>query len=462
MLSRAYHKPFFREDSSAKDGYVGAYVAEFDLVKPCNKEHDVDCSECPPLGNMQDSLQQEYPKYSLHVTSNIVSAPGHYCHDHQSQMYLRFAKEPTATRTATIVMCGSFSPEDITMPDCIADAKDSVLCARMIDRRGEQNPSLLLDLVFEPFFATSPGHGRRASHPSPPPPLQLDCGRGCYRKRLAADTAWKKACSHGDEEAFKARSNDTKTRSAELIWDFLARVLHLSTQMAMRFTSRRYTAALNKTRITVVGLLRDIVRDYLGQDVSTATLHYDGRGTRKIGRRKQTCPSAWNGTPRTGGLAGPVQRCPERDQPDWRYQNNRVTHAAVDAGLYVDPKNGDTSINRLATKTELHDTLTPRGGINRWERVPHKQGLAKCPSTAVNWPTNGVGKTGLIINFPREIFSNSPARAANVQSTKKDVQVVYLPWPSGPIPAPKILVVNAFAGHQQGREVGCIYIRNKF
>ncbi|KAF5482917.1 hypothetical protein CGCF413_v015544 [Colletotrichum fructicola] len=173
MLSRAYHEPFFREDSSAKDGYVGAYVAEFDLVKPCNEEHDVDCSECPPLGNMQDSLQQEYLKYSLHVTSNIVSAPGHYCHDHQSQMYLRFAKKPTATRTATIVMCGSFSPKDITMPDCIADAKDSVLCARMIDRRGEQDPSLLLDLVFEPFFATSPGHGRRAGHPSPPPPLQL-------------------------------------------------------------------------------------------------------------------------------------------------------------------------------------------------------------------------------------------------------------------------------------------------
>ncbi|KAF4417312.1 hypothetical protein CFRS1_v015770 [Colletotrichum fructicola] len=173
MLSRAYHEPFFREDSSAKDGYVGAYVAEFDLVKPCNEEHDVDCSECPPLGNMQDSLQQEYLKYSLHVTSNIVSAPGHYCHDQQSQMYLRFAKKPTATRTATIVMCGSFSPEDITMPDCIADAKDSVLCARMIDRRGEQDPSLLLDLVFEPFFATSPGHGRRAGHPSPPPPLQL-------------------------------------------------------------------------------------------------------------------------------------------------------------------------------------------------------------------------------------------------------------------------------------------------
>ncbi|KAH0421494.1 hypothetical protein CcaCcLH18_13392 [Colletotrichum camelliae] len=239
MLSRAYHEPFFREDSSAKDGFVDAYVAEFDLVKACNEEHDVDCSECPPLGNMQDSLQQEYLKQFVvydpedfevgnldrqtavfgafaewvmhetdiraesetytqvrrnpfdnttiariwnvsqlnaayeHITSKIVSAPGHYCRNHQSQTYLRFAEEPTATRTATVVMFGSFSPEEITMPACIADAKDSVLLARKIGRRREQDPSLLLDLVFEPFFATSPGRGRRAGHPSPPPPLQL-------------------------------------------------------------------------------------------------------------------------------------------------------------------------------------------------------------------------------------------------------------------------------------------------
>ncbi|KAF4886520.1 hypothetical protein CGCF415_v015128 [Colletotrichum fructicola] len=174
MLSRAYHEPFFREDSSAKDGYFVVYDLEDFEIGNLHGQTAVFGAFAERVPSTTPLLQ-EYgtSRSSLHVTSNIVSAPGHYCHDHQSQMYLRFAKKPTATRTATIVMCGSFSPKDITMPDCIADAKDSVLCARMIDRRGEQDPSLLLDLVFEPFFATSPGHGRRAGHPSPPPPLQL-------------------------------------------------------------------------------------------------------------------------------------------------------------------------------------------------------------------------------------------------------------------------------------------------
>ncbi|KAK2759212.1 hypothetical protein CKAH01_16719 [Colletotrichum kahawae] len=106
----------------------------------------------------------------------------------------------------------------------------------------------------------------------------------------------------------------------------------------------------------IVPALCKNVRQYLGQDVSTATLHYDGLAARKIRRRKESCPGSWIETPLTGRLAGPVagQRCPERDQPDWRYQNNGVAHAAVPAVMYVDPKNGETDINRLATmKLEL-------------------------------------------------------------------------------------------------------------
>ncbi|KAH0421493.1 hypothetical protein CcaCcLH18_13391 [Colletotrichum camelliae] len=101
----------------------------------------------------------------------------------------------------------------------------------------------------------------------------------------------------------------------------------------------------------IVPALCKNVRQYLGQDVSTATLHYDGLAARKIRRRKESCPGSWIETPLTGRLAGPVagQRCPERDQPDWRYQNNGVSHAAVPAVMYVDPKNGETDINRLAT-----------------------------------------------------------------------------------------------------------------
>jgi hypothetical protein len=107
------------------------------------------------------------------------------------------------------------------------------------------------------------------------------------------------------------------------------------------------------------------VRAFLGA-ATTATMHFDVERQRDDLRRAQSCPRTWISTPRANG----ANRCPEPDQPQWKWMKclrRKATragepkgeclqwenHGPVDAVMFqTTDSEGVTTIdnNRLAEK----------------------------------------------------------------------------------------------------------------
>ncbi|KAF6832815.1 hypothetical protein CPLU01_05904 [Colletotrichum plurivorum] len=62
MLSRAYHEPFFKESSAAKEDFMDAYVAEFDAAMTCDEKSRHRSCLCKPSENTQDPSRWDYLK----------------------------------------------------------------------------------------------------------------------------------------------------------------------------------------------------------------------------------------------------------------------------------------------------------------------------------------------------------------------------------------------------------------
>ena len=77
----------------------------------------------------------------------------------------------------------------------------------------------------------------------------------------------------------------------------------------------------------------------------------DRTKTRTDARRQQSCASDWIDTLRPDGS----NRCPESDQPNWKYGSGGVT-VSNEAVMWRNQDGTEISNNRLARKTTKRDS----------------------------------------------------------------------------------------------------------